>query len=72
MIGKKSKKATFTKCLKKLKNKQGNERVLATPGKGQSFKAKMSAEELKLRYPNEKVVIINPKDEFEKLFKEGK
>lgn len=64
MIGKESKEVTFTKCLKKWENKQGSGCVLATPGKGQSFKAKMSAEELRHSYPNIKTANINPEDVF--------
>lgn len=43
---------------------KGNGRVLAIPGEGRSFKVTMSAEESKLRYPNEKVVNVNPEDVF--------
>lgn len=45
---------------------------LAIPGKGESFKCNISAEELQLLYGKENVKTIEPREEFEKLFKEDK
>lgn len=45
---------------------------LAIPGKGESIKCSMSAEELQLLYGKENVKTIEPKEEYEKLFKEDK
>lgn len=44
---------------------------LAIPGKGESFKCNMS-EELQLLYGKENVKTIEPREEFEKFFKENK
>lgn len=45
---------------------------LAILGKGELIKCNMSAEELQLLYGKENVKIIEPKEEYKKLFKENK
>lgn len=54
-------------CCDRKKLMNGNGCVLATSGAGKSFFVKTNIEQIKLRYPEDEIFIIDPQDEYTKV-----